>query len=67
MSFGGEKGYLTFEDIRSAYTTGFSMQECENVFKEFGADGKIYVEGFARMLLPDGYVIENCDWHVKKK
>lgn len=66
ISFGGSKGFLNFEDIRTAYTTGFSMQECEKIVKEFGVDGKIGVEGFARMLLPEGFVIEGRDWHLKK-
>ena len=34
--------------------------------KEYGIDGKIYLEGFGRMLLPEDFVIENCDWHVKR-
>jgi hypothetical protein len=46
------KGFLNFEDIRAAYTAGFSLQECENIVKEYGIDGKIYLEGFGRMLLP---------------
>jgi hypothetical protein len=42
------------------------MQECEKIVKDFGLDGKVYIDGFAKMLLPDGFVIENCDWNLKK-
>ena len=68
-SFGAnkiDKDYLLYEDLRAAYRTGFSMQECENLIKEYGVDGKLYIDGFTRMILPIGFMIEDCDWHIKK-
>ena len=58
----GHKGYLTLEDLKMAYTTGFSIKELEDMMARFGKGGKILKPEFIKMTLPEEWTIEGTDY-----
>jgi Ca2+-binding EF-hand superfamily protein len=57
-----KKGYLTLEDLKLSYNTGFSIKELEDMIKEFGRSNKIYMPEFIKMTLPEEWTIEGTDY-----
>ncbi len=58
----GHKGYLTLDDLKSAYNTGFSIKELEEMMGKFGKAGKILKPEFIRMTLPEEWTIEGTEY-----
>ena len=57
----GNKGYLSFEDLKLAYNTGFTLTELQQMMRDFGNNNKINKDGFIRMTLPENWTIEGTD------